>query len=185
MKRLLVIHRFPIVRYGLIKLVDEYVQDVYVSEAGTVTQALQCVRETDWDLVVMGLSFGSSGGLELLKAIKDLRPQLLVIVLSSHAEELYARRSFAAGAAGYVTKDSSRAEVVHAIREVMSGGRYRSAQLAETPVVGPRVAALRRDRTRLLRKLAMKNNAQACGFRRNASDCRCALSKARAVSERP
>jgi DNA-binding response OmpR family regulator len=143
------------------------------------------VREADWDLVVMGLSFGGTDGLETLKAMKNLRPQLCVIVFSTHAEELYARRSFAAGAAGYVTKDSSQAEVVHAIRTVMSGGRYLSSRLADTPVIGPRSAALRLDRTRLLRKLAMKNNAQACGFRRTASDCRCALSKARAVSERP
>jgi two-component system invasion response regulator UvrY len=132
MKRLLVVHRFPIVRYGLIKLVDEYVQGLAVSEAGTVMQALQRVREADWDLVVMGLSFGGTGGLELLKAIKDLRPQLPVIVFSTHAEELYARRSFAAGAAGYVTKDGSPAEVAHAIRKVLSGGCYMSSRLAET-----------------------------------------------------
>jgi DNA-binding NarL/FixJ family response regulator len=135
MKRLLIVHRFPIVRYGLTKLVEEYVQGVAVSEAGAVMQALECVRDADWDLVVMGLSFGRTGGLELLKAIKDLRPHLSVIVFSTHAEELYARRSFAAGAAGYVTKDSSRAELAHAIRNVLSGGCYMSTPLAETGVV--------------------------------------------------
>jgi DNA-binding NarL/FixJ family response regulator len=47
---------------------------------------------------------------------------------------LYARRSFEAGAAGYVTKESSRTEVLHAIQKVMSGGRYVSPDLAETLV---------------------------------------------------
>jgi two-component system invasion response regulator UvrY len=199
MKRLLVVHRFPIVRYGLIKLVDEYVDGVAVSEADTVGQALQRVREADLDLVVMGLSLGGRGGLGLLKAIKDLRPQLPVIVFSTHPEEMYARRSVAAGAVGYVTKDSSRAEVAHAIQKVLSGGSYMSTRLAETRVAdlesprgdrGRRVLSDREyevmrllaaghtvddiagrlsvsDRTistyraRLLRKLAMKNNAQA------------------------
>jgi DNA-binding NarL/FixJ family response regulator len=79
----------------------------------------------------MGLSFGGRGGLELLKAIKDLRPKLAVLVISAHPEELYARRSLKAGAAGYVTKDSSQAELVHAIGKLMSGGRYVSSKLAE------------------------------------------------------
>jgi DNA-binding NarL/FixJ family response regulator len=185
------------VRYGLMKLVDEYVQGVAVSETGTVMQALQRVRGADWDLVMMGLSFGGASGLELLKAIKDLRPQLPVLVFSTHAEGLYARRSFAAGAAGYITKDSSPAEVACAIRTVMSGGRYLSSQLAETPVafgsrggdpahrvlsdreyevmrllaaghtvgdIAGRLSVSNRtisnDRARLLRKLAMGDNAQ-------------------------
>jgi DNA-binding NarL/FixJ family response regulator len=57
-----------------------------------------------------------------------------VLVVSTHSEDLYARRSFKAGAAGYVTKDSSRAALVHAIQKVMSGGRYVSPHLAETLV---------------------------------------------------
>jgi len=132
MKRLLVVHSFPVVSYGLIKLVEEHLHEVTVVEAGTGSEALQRVREADWDLVVMGLSFGGRGGLELLKAIKEVRPKLPVLVFSIYSEELYARRSFKAGAAGYVRKDSSRAEVLQAIQKVMSGGRYVSPQLAET-----------------------------------------------------
>jgi DNA-binding NarL/FixJ family response regulator len=134
MNRVLVVHRFPVVRYGVIKLVEEHFRRVVAAEAGTVSEALQHLREKDWDLVVMGLSFGGRGGLELLKAIKELRPKLPVLVLSTHSEELYARRSFEAGAAGYVTKESSRTEVLHAIQKVMSGGRYVSPDLAETLV---------------------------------------------------
>jgi DNA-binding NarL/FixJ family response regulator len=177
MKRLLVVYRFPIVRYGLIKLVDEYVHGVAVSEAGTATQALQCVREADWDLVMMGLSFGRTGGLELLKAIKDLRPQLPVIVFSTHAEELYARRCFAAGAAGYVTKDSSRAEVAHAIRKVLSGGCYMSSRLSETRVAdlesprGDRVCRVLSDREyEVMRLLAACHTVRDIARRLSVND---------------
>jgi two-component system invasion response regulator UvrY len=96
-----------------------------------MSEGLELVREADWDLVVTGLSFGGGGGgLELLKQFMACRPQLRVVVLSTHARALYARRSFNAGAAGYVIKDSSRAEVVHAIQHVMSGSRYMSPRLA-------------------------------------------------------
>jgi DNA-binding NarL/FixJ family response regulator len=202
MKRVLIVHRFPVVRYGLIRLIEEHFRRVVVVETGTIDEALEHVREADWDLVVMGLSFGGTGGLELLKAIKDLRPQLPVIVFSTHAEELYARRCFAAGAAGYVTKDSSPAEVAHAIRKVLSGGCYLSSRLAETRAdalnspprgrahrvlsdreyevmrllaaghtvgdiagrlsVSPRTITT--CRAHLLRKLAMKNNAQVMRY---------------------
>jgi DNA-binding NarL/FixJ family response regulator len=202
MNRLLVVHRFPIVRYGLIKLVEEHFRGVVVAEAGTVSQALQCMREADWDLVVMGLCFGGGDGLNLLKTIKELRPKLPVLIFSTHSEDVYARRTFKAGAAGYLTKDSSRAEVLRAIRKVMAGGRYVSARLAETlvsdlgsrRVYPPHGALSDRElevmrllasgrtvgeiasllslsgrtistyRARLLRKLALKNNAQVMRY---------------------
>jgi DNA-binding NarL/FixJ family response regulator len=139
MKRLLVAHGFPVVRYGLIKLVEEHLHGVVAAEAGTVTQTLQRVREAEWDVVVIGFSFCGEGGLELLKAIKEIRPNVRVLVISSHVEEAYARRSLKAGAAGYVTKDSSRAELVHAIQTVMSGASYVRPHLADTRVHPHRV----------------------------------------------
>jgi len=64
------------------------------------------VREQDWDVVVLDISLGDRSGLEVLKELKQIRPQLPVLILSMHSEEQFARRAFKAGAAGYVTKDS-------------------------------------------------------------------------------
>jgi DNA-binding NarL/FixJ family response regulator len=140
MKRLLVVHRFPVVRYGLVKLVEEHLHGVVAAEAGTASQALHRVREAPWDVVVIGFSFGGQSGLEILKAIKKMRPDARVLVFSSHSEDVYVRRTFKAGADGYVTKDSSRAEVVFAIQTVMSGDRYERPERAQTHVSdrGPR-----------------------------------------------
>jgi DNA-binding NarL/FixJ family response regulator len=131
MKRLLVVHRYPVVRYGLIKLIETHLPGVLVAETDTASEGLQRVREADWDLIVMGLSFPGRGGVELLKTIKELRPNLPVLIFSAHSADMYARRSFSAGAAGYLTKDASRAEVIRAVEKVMSGGRYVSPQVAE------------------------------------------------------
>jgi two-component system, NarL family, invasion response regulator UvrY len=142
------------------------------------------------------------GGGELLKAIKALRPKLAVLVFSVYSEEMYARRSFNAGAAGYLTKDASRAEVMRAIQRVISGGRYVSPEVGETLAADlearrahpPHRALSDREfevmrllasgktigeiasllslsnrtistyRSRLLQKLAMKNNAQVIRY---------------------
>jgi len=70
-----------------------------------------------------------------LTRIREIRPRLRVLILTMHAEEQYARRAFKAGASGYVTKDSSRAELLNAINRVMAGGKYVSAALAEKLIV--------------------------------------------------
>ncbi len=89
------------------------------------------MREQDWDVVVLDISLGERSGLEVLKELKQIRPRLPVLILSLHSGGQFARRALTAGASGYITKDSPRAELVKAVNRVMSGGRYISAALAE------------------------------------------------------
>src|ERR1700704_5558501 len=143
MKKILIIDDHEIVRDGLKKIVNEQPDDITFGEASTAPEALRLVSEQDWDIVVLDLSLGGRNGLEVLKELKQMRPGLPVLILSMHSEEQYARRAFKAGAAGYITKDSPRAELVKAVKKVMSGGRYVSHALAEKLVVD-----LRRDTDR-------------------------------------
>jgi DNA-binding NarL/FixJ family response regulator len=71
------------------------------------------------------------GGLDALKALQDLQPQVPVLVLSAHAEDQYALRALRAGARGYLTKQSPDQELVLAARKLMAGTAYVSASLAE------------------------------------------------------
>ncbi|HWX53425.1 MAG TPA: response regulator transcription factor [Verrucomicrobiae bacterium] len=134
MKRILIVDDHEVVRDGIKRMFDEQ-PDAVFGEAGTLPDALQLAREQNWDVAVLDLSLGHRSGLELLKDLKHIRPNLPVLVLSVHAEEQYARRAFKAGAAGYITKDCPRAELVKAINKVAFGGRYVSARLAEKLVV--------------------------------------------------
>src|SRR5438874_9167969 len=86
--------------------------------------------------VVLDIALGARNGLDVLKELQQLRPKLPVLILSMHAEEQYARRAFKAGAAGYITKDSSRVELVTALNKVIHGGKYVSPMFAEQLVVG-------------------------------------------------
>jgi len=85
--------------------------------------------------VVLELFLGSRSGLDLLKQLKQVSPRIRVLILSMHSEEQYARRAFGACAAGYITKDISRAELSEAIDKVITGGRYVSPVIAEKLVI--------------------------------------------------
>lgn len=131
MIKILIVDDHEVVREGIKQILGEPPGSITFGEANTASEALRLAREQNWDVVVLDLSLGERSGLEVLKELKQVRPHLPVLILTMHSEEQYARRAFKAGAAGYVTKDSSRAELVKAVNKVMNGGRYISAALAE------------------------------------------------------
>lgn len=135
MTRILIVDDHEVVREGVKTILSEQTGTAVFGEAGAGPEALRFVREQEWDLVVLDLSLGDRSGLEVLKELKNIRPKLPVLILSMHSEEQYARRAFRAGAAGYVTKDSSRAELAEALNKVAAGGKYVSSSLAERLVV--------------------------------------------------
>jgi len=132
MVNILIIDDHAVVRDGLKRMLDEQQPgESAFGEASSGAEALQLVRAQDWDTAVLDLSLGGTSGLEVLKELKQLRPKLPVLILSMHSEEQYARRAFKAGAAGYITKDSPRAELFKAISRVVAGRKYVSPALAE------------------------------------------------------
>jgi DNA-binding NarL/FixJ family response regulator len=131
MKRILIVDDHAVVREGVKKILDEMPGMSASGEASTASEALRLIREEEWSAVVLDLSLGSRSGLEILKEMRQLRPRLPVLIFSMHSEEQYARRAFKAGAAGYVTKDSPRAEIAKAINKIIGGGKYVSQNLAE------------------------------------------------------
>jgi two-component system invasion response regulator UvrY len=135
MKRILIIDDHEIVRDGLKNILNEQSEDTTFGEAGTLPEAIALATEADWDVAVLDLSLAGRSGLEILKELKQIRPRLPVLILSMHSEEQYARRAFKAGAAGYITKDSPRTELLKAISKVAQGGRYVSQALAEVLVI--------------------------------------------------
>ena len=132
MKRVLIVDDHAVVRNGLKKLLEDQPDEIAFGEAETASEAIAFVREQDWDIVILDISLGGGrNGLDTLKELKQIRPRLRVLILTMHAEEQYARRAFKAGAAGYITKESPRAELVAAINRIIAGSKYISASLAE------------------------------------------------------
>jgi DNA-binding NarL/FixJ family response regulator len=145
MRNVLIVDDHEVVRDGVKNILGETGGGISFGEASTAPEALRLLTEQNWDLVILDLSLAGRNGLELLKQFKQINSELPVLILSMHSEEQYARRAFKAGAAGYVTKDSSRTELKEAVNKVSDGGRYVSATLAERLVVD-----LQRDTNRPL-----------------------------------
>jgi len=128
--RILIVDDHPIVRQGLKQaLADAEIGEIV--EAATPQEALDLVRQREWDAVVLDIGLPGRGGLEVLKDIKQEVPRLPVLILSMHSEEQYAVRAIRAGAAGYLTKEAAPGKLVDAIHKIASGGRYISPELAE------------------------------------------------------
>jgi DNA-binding NarL/FixJ family response regulator len=128
---LLMVDDHTIVREGLRYVLDPIASEWSIMEAASAFQALDLLRRQRCDLVILDLSMPGMGGLELIRRIRSEYPDVRILVLSMHAEEQYAMRSFKAGASGYVTKGSASAELVIAVRKVAAGGTYVTATLAE------------------------------------------------------
>jgi len=131
---LLMVDDHTIVREGLKRILEPISGEWAITEAGTGFQALECLRRQHFDLAIVDLSMPGMSGLDLIRRIRGEYPGVAVLVLSMHAEEQYAMRSFKAGANGYVTKDSAADELVTAVRKVVAGGAYVTASLAERVV---------------------------------------------------
>jgi DNA-binding NarL/FixJ family response regulator len=131
MVRILLVDDHAVVRDGIKRIFDERPGKALFGEASSAHEALRLVREELWDVVVLDISLGGRNGLELLKEMKKIHPKLPVLILSMHSEEQYARRAFKGGASGYITKGSSRTEIVNAIYKVIGGGKYVSPVFAE------------------------------------------------------
>jgi two-component system, NarL family, invasion response regulator UvrY len=135
MPRVLIVDDHEVVRDGVKKLLEEQTGAFTCGEAGSPDDAIRMAAAGDWDVVILDLSFAGKSGLDVPKELKQNRPRVPVLVLTMHSEQQYARRAFKAGAAGFITKDSPRAELAKAIHKVAEGGRYLSPALAEKMIV--------------------------------------------------
>jgi DNA-binding NarL/FixJ family response regulator len=135
----------PLVREHLTALIQREADLEVCGEAGDEPTALLLVSRHEPDLVILDVSLKRASGLDLLKALKKLRPKLLVLVLSMHDETLYAERALQAGAMGYITKEEATVNILPAIRRVLGGRVYLSdrmtAHLAGKLASGERAVA--------------------------------------------
>jgi DNA-binding NarL/FixJ family response regulator len=128
---ILLVDDHAIVRRGVRHLLAEAFPDAIFGEATSAHEALEMVWKRTWDLVLLDISMPGRSGLDVIPALKDAQPRMPVLVLSTHAEEQFARRVFRAGASGYITKDCLDDELARAVKKVLKGGNYLSGDLAE------------------------------------------------------
>lgn len=128
-RTVLLVDDHPIVRQGLMQMINHEKDLVVCGTAEDSFQALDEIAALQPDLVLLDISLKGGNGIELLKNIKVRHPKLLVLILSMHDESLYAVRSLRAGAAGYVMKQEATERVLTAIRHVLNSEIYLSEKM--------------------------------------------------------
>lgn len=131
MIRVLIADDHTIVRRGLKQLLDLDPQLEVVCEASSGDEVLQAAAAQRIDVIVLDITMPGRGGLETLKELRRLYPEVAIIILSMHPKDQYAVRVLKAGAAGYITKESAPEELAIAIKKAHRGEKYISPDVAE------------------------------------------------------
>ena len=131
MIRIAIVDDHAIVRAGLRQYFSEQVDFRVVGEAADGREAVDLVRKSELDVLVMDLSMPDQSGVDALAAVKARAPELPVLILSGFAEEHYATTLLKHGASGYLNKECEPDEIVKAIRTLHRGRKYITARVAE------------------------------------------------------
>jgi DNA-binding NarL/FixJ family response regulator len=129
-KRVLLVDDHPVLRKGLVRLIDSKHEFLVCGEASTAQDAMALIRKLGPDLVIVDIGLPGISGIELTKTIRAEFPKLPVLILSMHEEALYATRALRAGAMGYIVKQDAIDNIAPALREALNGRRYLSPVIA-------------------------------------------------------
>lgn len=130
-KRILVVDDHPVVRKGLLALINEEADLQVCGEAEDAVEALRQVDALQPDLVIIDISLKKGHGIELVKQIKARNQQVRMLVSSMHDESVFAERALRAGAQGYIGKQEVPEKIIDAIRQVLQGKIYLSPTMTE------------------------------------------------------
>ena len=129
-QRILIVDDHPMMRTGLAQLIGNEPDLKVCAEADNAGQAIDLVAKQKFDLALLDISLPDKSGLELIKDIRALRPELPVLVVSMHDEMIYAERVLRAGGRGYIMKQEGGEKFLQAIRQVLAGQIFVSEKMS-------------------------------------------------------
>lgn len=127
--RILIVDDHPIVRQGYQQLLEVHSDLVVCGSAASTAEAVERVEALRPHLVIVDITLKDSSGIELVSKLRSSHPQLKLLVISAHADHLYAERALQVGALGYVNKQEATQKLVDAVRQVMSGEVFVSPEI--------------------------------------------------------
>jgi DNA-binding NarL/FixJ family response regulator len=129
--RILLAEDHEITRRGVRDVLTGRIEPLEFGEASTTEEALALLAASSWDVLVADLNLPGRGGLDLVAEARRMAPRLGIVVLTAFSEEEFALRCFRLGADAFLAKSSGSAEILAAVRKVLSGGKYVTPELAE------------------------------------------------------
>lgn len=135
-KRIVIAEDHTIVRDGLRSLLTYEGNFDVVGEANDGMEAIRCVKNKEPDILLLDLNMPKMDGISALKEIKKQSPNVKILALTMHKDEEYILEAFRSGADGYCIKTSSGAELLSAIKIVLSGRQFVSPDISDKVLEG-------------------------------------------------
>ena len=135
-QRIVIAEDYTILREGLKALISSNPVYEVVGDAEDGREAIRCAERFKPHLILMDLSMPRTNGIDAIREVKRQSPETKVLALTVHKAEEYIVTAFEAGADGYALKDSTHAELMIAIKAVLSGKRYISPGISESVIEG-------------------------------------------------
>lgn len=129
MKKIVIVDDHPIVREGFAKLINSEKDFEVAGTAEDAVEAVEMIQNLKPDLAMVDLSLKESSGIELIKDLQSLCPDVQILVVSLHDEEIYAERVLRAGARGFIMKAEAVDDIITAVRKVSKGEIYLSSRM--------------------------------------------------------
>jgi DNA-binding NarL/FixJ family response regulator len=129
-KTVFVVDDHPLLRQGLALMINREPDLMVCGEAEEAQAATKAIAAKMPDILIADISLNGPDGLDLLKTLRTLYPDLPVLVLSMHDESIYAERALRARANGYIMKQEATEKVLIAVRRILSGDIYLSDRMA-------------------------------------------------------
>ncbi|HOJ17928.1 MAG: response regulator transcription factor [Ignavibacteriales bacterium] len=132
MKKVAIADDHPIIRAGLRKILERDNDIKIIAELETAAGVIEFLGENECDILTLDINLPDRNGLDIIDELLKINPALKILILSISPEERYALKSLRLGAKGYLTKDSTPAELIKAINKVSMGKKYISEELADS-----------------------------------------------------
>ncbi len=129
-RTILVVDDHPMTRGGVVYLLSKQADMTTSGEVGSPAEAFIQIAKSRPDLLLTDMTMPGRSGIEFIKDVLALHPDLPILVVSMHDEAIYAERALQAGARGYIMKDAGGENLLAAIRRVLSGQVYVSEQMS-------------------------------------------------------
>lgn len=129
-RTILIVDDHPMMREGLVQLFSREKDLEICAEAGAANEALEKMNGVKPDLVLTDITLPGKSGIELIKDIKAMHPDTLILVISMHDEAMYVERVLRAGGRGYIMKQEGGKKIMEAVRQVLDGKIYVSEKMS-------------------------------------------------------